>query len=199
MRHFQIPESFFKGIAEKGKLYSRIWFYWLSEFVDEIFEPDFIEKQEKAFPKVSEIKDVYNFGVQLLQQDFKIIEIKGKKKRTEKPLTKEIRKMAEQVLDYLNQQAETKFSLKGSNVQLIAARAAEGYTLPDFKTVIDRKVIDWKGSDRQIYLRPITLFSKMKFENYLNGTTNAKPTSKFSRFGDSIKKAQQFIGIHKES
>ena len=52
MRHFVIPETFFKSIAEKGKLYSRLWFYWLSEFVDELFEPEFLEKMLKNKGKV---------------------------------------------------------------------------------------------------------------------------------------------------
>ena len=83
MRYFYIPEEFFKLIAEKGKLYSRVWFYWLSEFVDEIFEPDFLEKQEKLYTsKVGEISEIYHFGVQLLQHNFKIIEEKEKKKES---------------------------------------------------------------------------------------------------------------------
>ena len=56
MRYYVIPEIFFKSIAEKGKLYSRLWFYWLSEHVDEIFDDDFIEKQEKRIK--SEMKSL---------------------------------------------------------------------------------------------------------------------------------------------
>jgi len=203
-RHFQIPEEFFKKIAEKGKvaekgLYSRIWFYWFSEFVDDIFEPEFLEKQVKAFPKVSEIKDIYEFGVQLLRQDFKIVEIKGKKKRAEKPVPREIRKTAIQVLEYLNQQAGTGFELKGSNVQIIAARMEEGFNLTDFKVVIEKKVKDWRGTDWEKYLRPITLFAKSKFENYLNGINEQHKSTKFDQFADSIAKAQQFIKLRQQS
>ena len=38
-----------------------------------------------------------------------------------------------------------------------------GYTLDDFKKVIDKKWADWKGTDFQNYMRPSTLFGK-KFE-----------------------------------
>ena len=93
MRKYIIPEIFFKSIAEKGKLYSRIWFYWLSGFVDELFEPDFIEKQEKEF-KISEIKEIYHFGIHFLQQDFKIIDDKSKKSAT----TQEQRDIAIQII-----------------------------------------------------------------------------------------------------
>lgn len=192
MRKFVIPEIFFKSIAEKGKLYSRIWFYWLSGFVDELFEPDFIEKQEAKF-KMSEIKEIYHFGIRFLQQDFKIIENKK-----EKSVSKEHKEIAIQVIEYLNNQAETTFSTKiGSNLELIAARLKEGYTLQDFKLVIDKKVKDWKGTDWAKFLRPNTLFAKTKIENYLNSNNNDKqPANKFSKFADSVAKAKTIIGVH---
>ena len=192
MRKYVIPEIFFKSIAEKGKLYSRIWFYWLSGFVDELFEPDFIEKQEAKF-KMSEIKEIYHFGIRFLQQDFKIIENKK-----EKSVSKEHKEIAIQVIEYLNNQAETTFSTKiGSNLELIAARLKEGYTLQDFKLVIDKKVKDWKGTDWAKFLRPNTLFAKTKIENYLNSNNNDKqPASKFTKFADSVAKAKTIIGVH---
>ena len=103
MRNIVIPEIFFKRIAEKDKLYSRIWFYWLSNFVDEIHNSDFVEKQILAFPKVSEIKEVYEFGIQLLRQDFEIIE-----KEDENKL-----RVVESIIDYLNKKAGTTFQAKG--------------------------------------------------------------------------------------
>jgi len=202
VRHFVIPETFFKLIAEKGKLYSRLWFYWLSESVDDLFEPDFLEKMEKKHPSVSEIKEVYEFGVQLLQQDFKIIEKRGTKNTTKKVVSKQTLKDAAQILDYLNSKAETSFSTKqGANLDLIVSRMQEGYTISDFKYVIDFKVKDWKGSDFQKYLRPMTLFNKAKFENYLNSTINdTKPAAnnKFAKLAESVAKAQIILGIHKD-
>ena len=201
MRHFVIPETFFKSIAEKGKLYSRLWFYWLSEFVDELFEPEFLEKMLKKHPSVSEIKEIYHFGVQLLQQDFKIIEKRGTNKKTSSVANKATIDLATQILEYLNSKAETTFSSKtGTNLDLVIARIQEGYTLSDFKFVIDFKVKDWKGTDWNKYLRPITLFNKAKFENYLNSTINeSKPTTsnRFSNLADSVAKAQTILGIHK--
>jgi uncharacterized phage protein (TIGR02220 family) len=200
VRQFVIPEIFFKLIAEKGKLYSRLWFYWLSEFVDEIFEPEFVEKMEKAFPKVSEIKEVHEFGVQLLRQDFKIIEVKGTKTKTKKVVSKQTQKLAMDVVEYLNSKAETSFSSKtGTNLDLIIARIEEGYTIGDFKFVIDAKVKDWKSTDWQRYLRPMTLFNKSKFENYLNSLRNEpESTSKFSKLADSVAKAKIILGIRKD-
>ena len=201
MRHFVIPESFFKSIAERGKLYSRLWIFWLSEFVDELFEPDFVEKMSKKYPNVSEIKDVYEFGVQLLQHDFKIIEKRGKKNTTKIVASKANLKLAATIIEYLNSKANTTFSTKtGSNVDLVLARIKEGYCLQDFKYVIDFKANDWVGGDWQKYLRPTTLFNKAKFENYLNQTQNdTKPTnSRYSKLADSVAKAQIILGIHKD-
>jgi len=196
VRHLQIPDIFFKEVAAKGKLYSRIWFYWLSEFVDEIFEPEFIEKQKRQYPAISEITDVYEFGIQLLRQhDFKIIN--PKKKRPEKILSAAQKKACVHVLDYLNEQAGTTFSEKGgNNLQLIAYCLERGFTVEDCKTVIDKKVKDWKGSDYSKFLRPITLFAKTKFENYLNELNEQQPTSKFAKLSNSVAKAQQLIKFH---
>ncbi len=34
--------------------------------------------------------------------------------------------------------------------------------------MIDKKTTEWKGTEMEKYLRPETLFSPSKFENYLN-------------------------------
>jgi len=197
MRHFVIPEIFFKSIAEKGKLYSRIWFYWLSEFSDEFFELDFIEKQETKFPHVSDLREIYEFGIQLLQHDFKIIE--EKKKKATKPLTKLQKAYAQEIIKYLNEQAGTSFSVQGSNQELIVARLKEGFMIEDFKLVIDKKVKDWKGTDWSKYLRPVTLFNKSKFENYLNSKNEPATTNNFNKFTESIiKAAEQLSNIRKQ-
>jgi uncharacterized phage protein (TIGR02220 family) len=201
VRQFVVPAIFFESIAGKGNLYSRIWMYWLGGFVDEIFEPDFVEKQVKEHRnrvKESEIREIYQYGVQFLQQDFKIIE--PKKKKARKPITKEVRLLAEKVLKYLNEKTGSEFSVKsGGNIELVSDRISEGYSFSDFTTVIDRKIKDWKGSDYEKFLRPITLFDKRKFENYLN-TNHAAPnaSNNFTKFASSIQRAQELIGLHKE-
>jgi uncharacterized phage protein (TIGR02220 family) len=180
--------------------------------VDELLEPEFLEKQIelgkkiKDFPNDSEIKEVYEFGLQLLQQhNFKIqdadADVIESPKKKRKLVSKDNQKTARQIIEYFNAQAETTFVSKGSNVEYISARLEEGYTMSDFKIVIDKKVKDWKGTDWAKYLRPITLFSKTKFENYLNGistTEKSATTSNFSKFRDSVARAQAIIGIRTE-
>ena len=75
------------------------------------------------------------------------------------------------VLDYLNEKAGKNFKTAESNNKLIRARYKEGYTLEDFKAVIDYKVSKWKGTDMEQYLRPSTLFGN-KFQNYVNEIPN---------------------------
>lgn len=72
------------------------------------------------------------------------------------------------IIDYLNEKANTnyKFTSKKTN-NLIQARLNEGFSEEDFYKVIDNKVLEWKGTDFEKFLRPETLFST-KFESYLN-------------------------------
>lgn len=73
------------------------------------------------------------------------------------------------VVDYLNEKAGTKYRASSAKTKsLIHAREAEGFTLDDFKTVIDRKCTEWLETDWEKFLRPETLFGT-KFEGYLNG------------------------------
>jgi len=73
-----------------------------------------------------------------------------------------------EIIDYLNSKAGTAYRWQGKATQShINARFAEGYTLDDFKKVIDIKSAEWKGGTWEKYLRPETLFGN-KFEGYLN-------------------------------
>ena len=73
-----------------------------------------------------------------------------------------------EIIDYLNSKVGSKYryTSEGNNKH-IRARFNEGYTIDDFKTVIDKMVINWTGTEYEQYLRPSTLFGN-KFENYLN-------------------------------
>lgn len=72
------------------------------------------------------------------------------------------------VIDYLNQQTGKNYkSTTKKNQTVIRARTDEGFSLDDFKRVIDNKVAEWKDTNMEKYLRPETLFGT-KFEGYLN-------------------------------
>lgn len=73
-----------------------------------------------------------------------------------------------EIVEYLNQAAGTSYKPNTpKTVRSIKARIKEGFTVDDFKTVIDKKVSEWAKTDMQKYLRPETLFGT-KFEGYLN-------------------------------
>lgn len=74
-----------------------------------------------------------------------------------------------EVIDYLNQKAGTAFKDQSKDTRRhIKARIDEGFTLDDFKRVIDGRVAEWKADPRMCqYIRPQTLFGT-KFESYLN-------------------------------
>ena len=69
---------------------------------------------------------------------------------------------------YLNQVANKRYKFVDKTKRLLLARFKEGYTLDDFKQVIDIKTAEWKDSTEfSKYLRPETLFGS-KFDGYLN-------------------------------
>lgn len=86
------------------------------------------------------------------------------------------------IIDYLNQRSGTKYRSTSEDTRKhIRARMNEGYTVENFRTVIDKKVSEWKGGDMEKFLRPSTLFGT-KFESYLNQAISAPKGSGFSNF-----------------
>lgn len=92
------------------------------------------------------------------------------------------------IIGYLNQRLGTNY--KSSSVRAkrhIDARLNEGYTLDDFKRVINNKISDWANdSNMAKYLRPETLFGT-KFESYLN---QQKPVNQLT-FEERFERSQQ--------
>ena len=79
------------------------------------------------------------------------------------------------VVDYLNGKAGTHYKASSKATrQHIHARLAEGFTVEDFKRVVDNMWTEWHGTEWEKYLRPSTLFGS-KFENYLNRKPQSKP------------------------
>lgn len=73
-----------------------------------------------------------------------------------------------EVITYLNNVCGTAYKhTTTKNQRFINARIKEGYSLDDFKNVIDKKREEWLGTNMSKYLRPETLFGT-KFERYIN-------------------------------
>lgn len=96
-----------------------------------------------------------------------------------------------EIISHLNEKCITRYRDSTEKTRtLIKARMKEGFTLDDFKQVIDKKAAEWlSDSKMNKFLRPETLFGT-KFESYLNekgGTIHAgdsrgvqKPTQTYA-------------------
>lgn len=111
-------------------------------------------------------KDIYN-SASAEQSKSKIQ--KNSSINTEPPIYKD-------VINYLNEKLGAKYKPNSAiNKRLIDARAKEGYSLDDFKKVIDNKCATWAHDLKMSkYLRPQTLFGT-KFESYLNEKVRNMP------------------------
>ena len=82
-----------------------------------------------------------------------------------------------EIIEYLNFKTGSKFKpTTKPYVQAIRSRLKEGYTVDDFKTVIDKKCREWKGTKLEKYLTPKTLFAPSHFDTYLNSNETATMT-----------------------
>lgn len=91
------------------------------------------------------------------------------------------------VISHLNEKAGTSYRASSQATrELINGRLSEGFTVDDFKKVIDKKCAEWKGGDMEKYLRPETLFKRSKFESYLNEPIR-KPHTTDNRYHVSTK------------
>jgi len=74
-----------------------------------------------------------------------------------------------EIIDYLNLKTGSNYRYSTKSIkEYINGRLREGYTVDDFKTVIDKKCLEWEGTDQEQYLRPSTLFAPKHFAEYLN-------------------------------
>lgn len=133
------------------------------EVIDEVNKVKEVNKVEEVLNKVeSDVK-------QSLPNNK--INNKNNKYIREKELTNNI----EEIISYFNKVCDTKFrSSSKATRQLIRKHLNEGFSMDDFKTVVDSKFKEWglnpkpfsNGMMSNEYLRPTTLFGD-KFETYL--------------------------------
>lgn len=97
------------------------------------------------------------------------------------------------IISYLNEKAGKNYKASSRKTKdLIDARLKEGFTLEDFKIVIDNKCAQWlHDAKMQEYLRPSTLFGT-KFEEYLNsggrkdGVYNGSNQNNYRTMGEKV-------------
>ena len=93
-------------------------------------------------------------------------------------------------IDYLNSVANTNYSPDfQSTKDAINNLINVGYGYDDFVYVIDKKWLDWKGTEYEQYIRPETLFGK-KFENYLNEQSRIHKSG-FGKLANAVSQAKR--------
>lgn len=129
-------------------------------------------KEQKLIAQQEEVSETFNKRLLNQPETFTEVSSKNKKEEEEKEEEGEKDKLSEsveEVVDYLNQKAGTKYRAKADGTRkFITGRLSEGYSADDLKTIIDKKAREWLGTDMARYLRPETLFSKSHAESYLN-------------------------------
>ena len=84
-----------------------------------------------------------------------------------KPDLKALRKEATELLTFLNEKTKRFYQPVPANIDMIVARLKEGNTPEDCRAVVAKKCREWGNDEKMnIYLRPATLFGRLKFAQY---------------------------------
>jgi uncharacterized phage protein (TIGR02220 family) len=71
------------------------------------------------------------------------------------------------ILQFLNEKTGRRYQPVKANLEMIAARLADGATPEELRQVVAKKCREWQGDEKmEIYLRPATLFNRTKFAQY---------------------------------
>lgn len=133
-------------VERKGKVISqrKIGIPKKQKGYSEKVEDGYSEKAEKGIPK------------------------KPKENNTRENITS-MNNTSNDILSYFNEKMGKNLRMTDSVKKLIYGRLNEGFTLDDFKKVIDTKYAQWhKDAKMKQYLRPSTLFSPTHFQEYLS-------------------------------
>ena len=196
-----IPLDFFKELQCKHHHIRLLWFKWFSEYSEKIFEPNFVEyflndikgkttnnKLDASLFNYETIRDAYSFGIVYIK-DGLMLQRSRKKAIYDADTTNKVT----EIINYLNEKSDKMYKQSKSNVEPISARLKEGYTVNDFKRVIDTKVKEWKNTEFEKYIRPETLFRPKNFDNYLN-----QPETKKNGKQSNIEKLSNATDIAKQ-
>ena len=129
-----------------------LW-YTLSDKGLGIFYGYAFDKQEDSIPLNNEIQTTKS-------QDTIYTDINANENADKDPF--------KEIISYLNEKTRKRYRLGKNTRKLINARLSEGYSVDDFKHVVDVKCAEWTGTDFEKYLQPSTLFAPSHFDEYLN-------------------------------
>ena len=181
VKSFTIYEEYYDLISLLPKGEQKDLILGIIEYMFKDKEPKLNERQNKIFMN---LKRPLNISKQrgkvgsYSKSNKNQNEIKLKSNENQKGITSNdvyvnvnvnVNNIIKEIIDYLNIKTNKKYKYNTNNtIKHIKARLNEGYTLEDFKKVIDTKVLEWLNDKKMNqYLRPDTLFGT-KFESYLN-------------------------------
>lgn len=153
------------------------------EYIYDIFE----QPNQSAIKQDSEKQGIEKQGVE--NQGLENQDVENQGQINKEVSNKDKSNTEKEIIDYLNAKAGTRFrSSSKATYTHIRARLQEGFTVDDFKIVIDKKCEEWLGTDFAQYLRPVTLFGT-KFESYLNAPVFKRKN--YGKTGIEIAKPEQ--------
>jgi uncharacterized phage protein (TIGR02220 family) len=163
--------------------YYRIIDYGLKVFPNFVKSHSLIKKRNSLF--VTNNIDNKN--------EIKEIELEVEKPKTikkEKSKTIDNTNSIEEIINYLNLITGKAYKLNSKiAISNINARIKEGYSIDDFKKVIEIKCQKWLGTKMEDYLTPNTLFGN-KFESYLNEKLVTEKTKQDNNY-EQVSKATE--------
>ena len=134
-----------------------------------------LQEPQKCNPRYIDIRDKRYIDIRDKNKEKKNIKRKENSDEPKGSVVDGYIQPVTEIVDYMNQKLGTHYKPKSQSTQKhIVARLKEGYSVEDFRKVIDKKCAQWMGSSMAKYLRPETLFGS-KFEGYLNEQTYSQP------------------------
>lgn len=122
-------------------------------------------KKKQKQRKDKEDKEEDNCPPEIEEEKDKEIRKKNKEAETYTDKEKEI---VSEVIKHLNNVTGSSYRIDSiKTIKLICNWLAKDFKKNDFIEVIDKKNQEWRGTEREKYIRPETLFGD-KFENYVN-------------------------------
>ncbi len=127
-----------------------------------------------AYPTASATGDAFSSKSSIVIKE-SIVDKEKKERTTVKEKSTEVSENVLEIISYLNELNGTRFrsDTKATN-RLIEQRIKEGFPVTELKEIIEYKVGEWKGTDREKWLQPDTLFAADNCAKYRNQVQAAK-------------------------
>jgi uncharacterized phage protein (TIGR02220 family) len=175
-------KSFYKALSQQPQLYGVVWIYILGNVGDEVSYAD-IAKRANGISKAY-IHQIIQWGLKkmkLHQIDYEYKSGRGGVTfnfSVYKPqIIAKDEVLVTTIINHLNEKSGKHYTATSKDtIKVVQARIKEGYSIDDFKKVIDNKCAKWLKTEFEDYLRPITLFGN-KFNSYLNENPTIQRTS----------------------